>query len=1163
LLPFGTFLSNFDPMSGFVHLHLHTQYSILDGATPVEEVMDRAVSLGMPAIAITDHGNMFGVKHFYDAARAKNIKPILGCEFYQAPKGRKDKSDIEDRHRFHLVLLAKNKTGYHNLVRLTSQAYIEGFYYKPRIDWELLEQYHEGLVACSSCLAGELPRAARSSEAGAEEVLLKYKNLFGKDYYIELQDHGHPEQKQVNPVLVKLARKHGVDLIATNDVHYLNEKDAEAQDILLCLSTGKDINDTNRMKFIGQEFFKTEEEMGALFPDLPEALTNTLKVAESIENYELNRPVLLPEFKLPDSFTDQNEYLKYLTHEGAKKRYPEMKDSIHERLGFELNVIANMGFAGYFLIVQDFIRAARERNVAVGPGRGSAAGSAVAYCTGITDIDPIKYKLLFERFLNPERVSMPDIDIDFDDDGREEVMKYVVEKYGKERVAQVITFGSMGAKMAIRDVARVISLPLPEANRLAKLIPDGPQVKLKKAYEEISDLRRERNEGEDQVRKTLEMAEILEGSIRQTGIHACGVIIGRDPLIEHIPLATSKETDLMITQYDGHYLENVGMLKMDFLGLKTLSIIRDALENIKLSRGIDLDMNTISYEDIKTFELYQKGETIGTFQFESPGMRQYLKDLKPTVLEDLIAMNALYRPGPMEFIPMFIRRKFGQEPVVYPHPWLEDILRDTYGIMVYQEQIMQTAQIIGGFSLGKADILRRAMGKKKMDEMEKQKISFIEGAENQGVAKTKAIEIFDIMQEFAKYGFNRSHSAGYAVVAFQTAYLKAHYPAEYMAAVLSRNLSDIKKITFMMDECRRMGLLVLGPDVNESYLKFTVNKDGNIRFGLAAVKGIGEGVVESLVRERDTNGPFTDIYHLVERMSLKTINKKVIESMSVSGALDNLSKFQRYQFFSEDEKGQNFIEQLLRYGAKVQDEQGGSQTSLFGGGTEVKPVRPEPRPCEAWSTLQQLNLEKEHVGIYLSAHPLDEYRLEIDHFCSASLADFQDIPSLKGKDLRVAGIVTSVEHKITKNGKPYGRMSVEDFTDTHTFTFFSQDYLDFKKYMQPGYSLLLTGKVEPHRFNDDEFEFKVKEMNLLVDVREKMIRSVTLCISLDAISKALVDEIVAMLNRNKGKTLLKFKVFEPVEKISISLFSRGFRIELNREVLHYLNNHPEIEFKIE
>ncbi|MCX6225378.1 MAG: DNA polymerase III subunit alpha, partial [Bacteroidia bacterium] len=943
-------------MSAFVHLHLHTQYSILDGATPIEGLMDRAVSLGMPAVAITDHGNMFGAKHFFDLAREKNIKPILGCEVYLAPKGRKDKSDVEDRSRFHLVLLAKNLNGYHNLVKIVSMAYLEGFYYKPRIDWELLHRYHEDLIACTSCLAGELPRAARISEAAAEEVLLRYKTLFGEDFYIEIQDHGHPEQKQVNPVLIKLGRKHGVDLIATNDVHYLNEKDAEAQDILLCLSTGKDINDTSRMKFIGQEFFKTEAEMSRIFPEAPESITNTLKVADKIEVYELDRDVVLPEFKLPEPFESQDEYLSHLAQEGSKKRYPEITDAIRERIEFELCVIAKMGFAGYFLIVQDFIRAARDRKVSVGPGRGSAAGSAVAYCIGITDIDPIKYKLLFERFLNPERISMPDIDIDFDDDGREEVMKYVLEKYGKDRVAQVITFGSMGAKMAIRDVARVINLPLPEANRLAKLIPDGPDVTLTSAYRDVPELKDQKANGDQLVRKTLEMAEILEGSIRQTGIHACGVIIGRDPLIEHIPVAISKETDLMITQYDGHYLENVGMLKMDFLGLRTLSIIRDALENIRLSRGIDLDMDTISYEDTKTFELYQKGETVGTFQFESPGMRTYLKDLKPTTLEDLIAMNALYRPGPMEFINIYIKRKFGLEPVIYPHPWLEDILKDTYGIMVYQEQIMQTAQVIGGFSLGKADMLRRAMGKKKMDVMEKEKAGFLEGAEKKGVDRTKAVEIFDIMMEFANYGFNRSHSAGYAVVAFQTAYIKAHYPAEFMAAVLSRNLNDIKKITFIMDECRRMGMQVLGPDINESYLKFTVNKQGNIRFGLAAVKGIGAGIVEALVQERDKHGPFRDIYDMVERISLKTLNKKVVEAMVVSGALDNLSKHQRYQFFSEDDRGQNFIEQLLRYGAKVQDEKAGSQISLFGGISEIKPTRPEPRPCEPWSSLQQLNL---------------------------------------------------------------------------------------------------------------------------------------------------------------------------------------------------------------
>ncbi|MFA6128707.1 MAG: DNA polymerase III subunit alpha [Bacteroidales bacterium] len=1150
-------------MSDFVHLHLHTQYSILDGATPIDALMDRAVELGMPAVAITDHGNMFGIKHFFDAAKAKNIKPILGCEVYLAPKGRKDKSDIEDRSRFHLILLAKNINGYHNLIKMVSMAYLEGFYYKPRIDWELLNLYHEDLIACSSCLAGELPRAARISETAAEEVLLKYIALFGEDFYIELQDHGHPEQKQVNPLLIKLARKHGVDLIATNDVHYLNEKDAEAQDILLCLSTGKDINDTSRMKFIGQEFFKTVEEMSLLFPDAPESISNTLKVAEKIEFFDLKREVLLPEFKMPEAFETQDDYLHHLAYEGSKRRYPEMTDAIRERIDFELCVIAKMKFAGYFLIVQDFIRAARERKVSVGPGRGSAAGSAVAYCIGITDIDPIKYKLLFERFLNPERISMPDIDIDFDDDGREEVMKYVLEKYGKERVAQVITFGSMGAKMAIRDVARVINLPLPEANRLAKLIPDGPDVTLTKAFADVPELKIELSSGDPLIRKTLEMAKILEGSIRQTGIHACGVIIGRDPLIDHIPVAISKETDLMITQFDGHYLEEVGMLKMDFLGLKTLSIIRDALENIKLSRGIDVVMDTISYEDPKTFELYQKGETVGTFQFESPGMRAYLKDLKPTTLEDLIAMNALYRPGPMQYINGFIKRKFGLEVVEYPHPWLEEILKDTYGIMVYQEQIMQTAQVIGGFSLAKADNLRRAMGKKKMDVMESEKAGFIIGAEKNGVDKAKAVEIFDIMMEFANYGFNRSHSAGYAVVAFQTAYLKAHYPAEYMAAVLTRNLNDIKKITFIMDECRRMGMQVLGPDVNESYLKFTVNKDGNIRFGLAAVKGIGAGIVEALVQERNSKGPFKDIYDMVERISLKTLNKKVVESMAVSGALDDLSKYQRFQFFSEDEKGQNFIEQLLRYGAKVQDENAGSQISLFGGISEIKPSRPEPRPSEPWSSLQQLNLEKEHVGIYLSAHPLDEYRLVIDHFTNSNFADLQDISTLKGKDLKLAGIVTSVEHKITKNGKPFGRMSMEDFSDTHTFTFFSPEYLTFKNYMQPGYALLLSGKVEAHRFNEGEFEFKVKEMNLLADVGEKMIKSVTLTISLDSINKELVNEIVGKVQKYKGKTMLKFKVYESLQKISIDLFSRSFRVELNKEFLLYLKNHPEFDFKID
>ncbi len=1150
-------------MSGFVHLHLHTQYSILDGATSIGPLLDRTVELGMPAVAITDHGNMFGVKHFYDEARERNLKPIIGCEVYLAPNGRLEKTDVEDRSRFHLILLAKNSIGYHNLVRMVSLSWTEGFYYKPRIDWELLERYHEGLIACSSCLGGELPKSVLRGEDQAEEVLLKYKKLFGEDFYVELQDNGHSEQKTVNPIMVRLARKHGVELIATNDVHYLHAKDAEAQEILLCLSTGKDFNDTSRIRFTGQEYFKTAEEMSDLFPDLPEALSNTLKLAEKIELYELKRDTLLPEFTIPPGFDDQNAYLRHLTYEGAAVRFAEITTEIRERIDYELKVIGDMKFAGYFLIVQDFIQAARNMNVSVGPGRGSAAGSAVAYCTGITDIDPIRYKLLFERFLNPERTSMPDIDIDFDEDGREEVLKWVVKKYGKERVAQVITFGTMAAKMAIRDVARVISLPLPESNRLAMLVPDGPKVSLAKAFHDVPELRKERTEGSSLIKKTLEMAQTLEGSVRQTGLHACGVIIGPEDLIEHIPLATSKDTELYITQYDGKYIESVGMLKMDFLGLKTLSIIRDAIENIERSRGIRIDMHQVSYDDTKTFELYQKGETVGTFQFESSGMRAYLKDLKPNVLEDLIAMNALYRPGPMDFIPLFIRRKHGLEKVEYPHPWLEDILKDTYGIMVYQEQIMQTAQIMAGFSLSNADLLRRAMGKKKQEEFEKQKSGFVEGASLKGISAEKAGEIFAIMEEFAKYGFNRSHSAAYSVVAFQTAYLKANYPAEYMAAVLSRNLSDIKKIKIFMDECRRMGMQVLGPDVNESYLKFTVNKEGNIRFGLAAVKGLGEAAVESIIRERTENGSFSDIYDFVERISLKVINRKAMEAMALSGALDNLAGFSRCQYVQPDDKGQTFIETLIRYGAKVQEERSASQQSLFGGPVEMRLTRPEPRMCEEWTSMHQLNLEKELVGIFLSAHPLDDFRFEIDHFTNANLADLQDLNLLKEKELRVAGIITAAEHKTGKNNKPYGKIDLEDFTDTFSIMFFGQEYIDFRNWLQPGYSLLITGKVEPRYKNDRELNFRVKKIQLLSEVREKMIRSVTLTINLELVNHELSRELLGVVQKNKGNTLLRIMIMDPADRIMINLFSRTFKVEISDELIGFIRSRPGMDFRIE
>lgn len=1151
-------------MSDFVHLHLHTQYSILDGATRIPDLVNRAKELGMPALAITDHGNMYGVKSFYDQVKAAGIKPILGCEVYLAPNSRHDKTEKEDRFRFHLILLAKNKAGYQNLVRLVSLSFIEGFYYKPRIDWEILEKYHDGLIACSSCLGGELPKAVlHRGEEAAIEVIRKYKSVFGEDYYVELQDHGYPDQKKANEIMARLARANEVKIIATNDVHYLNKEDALAQEILICLSTGKDFSDTNRMKFTGEEYFKTAEEMKDLFSKYPEAIINTLEVADKVETYDLDREVLLPAFNLPEGFDNQDDYLRHITYEGAARRYEHLTDEIRDRLDYELQVISGMGFAGYFLIVQDFISAARDMNVSVGPGRGSAAGSAVAYCTGITDIDPIRFKLLFERFLNPERVSMPDIDIDFDEDGRDDVLRWVVNKYGKERVAQIITFGTMAAKSAIRDVGRVVELPLDEVNKIAKLVPEGPKVTLKSAYSDSHELKKIKDNGEEKVVQTLSMAETLEGSVRHTGVHACGVIIGPEDLIEHIPLSTSKETDLYLTQYDGKHIENVGMLKMDFLGLKTLSIIREAVDNVRLSKGIEIDMDAISYEDKKTFELYQRGETIGTFQFESPGMRGYLKELKPTNIEDLIAMNALYRPGPMEFIPQFIKRKQGREKVEYPHPWLEDILEDTYGIMVYQEQIMQTAQIVGGYSLGSADLLRRAMGKKKMDVMEKQKDIFLQGAEQKGVERQKASQIFGIMQEFAKYGFNRSHSAAYSVVAFQTAYLKANFPAEYMAAVLSRNFSDIKKIKVYMDECRRMGLQVLGPDVNESFLRFTVNQDGHIRFGLAAVKGVGEGAMEEMISERQKNGPFNDVYDFVERVSLKAVNKKVMESLALSGALDNLGDIRRYQYVHADDNQPTFIDALVRYGVRMQEEKGGAQQSLFGGTTEITVTRPAPPACPEWPSLRILNEEKELVGIYLSAHPLDDYKLEIEHFCNASLSDLQNFDSLKNKELRVAGIVTQAQHLTTKNNKPYGKIQLEDFTDQHSLMFFSKDYMSFRNYLEPGYSLYLAGRVGPRPFNEDELEFKVRDIKLLSEIRENMIRSLILRVSISDLTEELLSELERMLKKNAGQTELKLFIVDPVEKVWISMFSRSHRIDLSQELMDFIQSKSEFEFKIE
>ena len=912
-------------MGTFSHLHVHTQYSILDGASNIALLMDRVKSLGMEAIAITDHGNMFGAKEFHNYATKRGIKPIIGCEIYVAKRSLEDASGKEDRSGDHLILLAKNLKGYKNLIKLVSTAWIRGFYYKPRIDKQLLVKYKEGIIASSACLAGEIQdEILNGTVTGAENALKTYLDIFGEDFYLEIQRHetydpeadrsAFPLQQKVIEAFKKLSAKYNVKVIASNDVHFINAEDAEAHDRLICINTAKDIDDPNRLRYSKQEYLKSEEEMRVIFSDIPEAVDNVALLVEKVEKYKLDHDPIMPEFDLPEGYTDKDKYLRFLTNKGAEMRWGTLTTEQVERIDFELAMIAKMGFPGYFLIVQDFLRAAREMGVSVGPGRGSAAGSAVAFCLRITDIDPIKYGLLFERFLNLDRISMPDIDIDFDEDGRDSVLKYVVNKYGHDKVAHIITFGSMAAKMAIRDVARVQKLPLPDADRLAKLVPERPGITLAEAYAEVPELARERESSNKLIAQTLKYAAVLEGSVRQTGVHACGIIIGKDSLDNYIPLCTAKDTDLYATQYDGSHVESVGLLKMDFLGLKTLSIIKDAVINIKKSRGIDIDIETLPLNDQKTFDLFSNGETTAIFQFESTGMKRYLKDLEPNRFEDLIAMNALYRPGPMEYIPKFIRRKHGTEKIDYPIPAMEKFLDDTYGITVYQEQVMLLSQELAGFTKGEADSLRKAMGKKKRSIMDEMKLKFQEGCGKNGYDETIVNKIWSDWEAFAQYAFNKSHSTCYALVAFQTGYLKANYPAEYMAAVLSRNISDIKKITTFMDETRRMGMDVLGPDINESNVMFTVNKDGNIRFGLGAIKGVGESAVLQLIEEREKNGFYKDIYDLVERVNLNSLNKKNLEAMAVGGALDCFPVITRAQYFSLDTKGSSFIESLIRYG---------------------------------------------------------------------------------------------------------------------------------------------------------------------------------------------------------------------------------------------------------
>jgi DNA polymerase-3 subunit alpha len=1159
-------------MSVFSHLHVHTQYSILDGAASIPLLIDKVKSLGMDAVAITDHGNMFGVKEFHNSATKKGIKPVIGCEIYVAKRSIADVTGKEDRSGDHLILLAKNLTGYKNLIKLVSMAWIKGFYYKPRIDKELLAKHSEGLIASSACLAGEIPdEILNGTIAGAEAALKSYLDIFGEDFYLEVQRHEtydpdadmtvFPLQQKVIEVLKKLSVKYNVRLIATNDVHFINAEDAEAHDRLICINTVKDIDDPDRLRYSKQEYIKSEDEMRKIFSDIPEAVENVAELVAKIEKYKLDHTPVMPEFELPEGYTDKDEYLRHLTYQGAKERWGTLTGEQTERIDFELETIAKMGFPGYFLIVQDFLKAAREMGVSVGPGRGSAAGSAVAYCLRITDIDPIKYGLLFERFLNPDRISLPDIDIDFDEDGRESVLKYVVDKYGHDKVAHIITFGSMAAKMAIRDVARVQKLPLPDADRLAKLVPERPGVSLTQAYSEVPELARERESSNKLIATTLKYAEVLEGSVRQTGVHACGIIIGKDPLDNYIPLCTAKDTELYVTQYEGIHVESVGLLKMDFLGLKTLSIIKDAVENIRKSKGVEIDIESLPLDDKKTFGLFSNGDTTGIFQFESTGMKRYLRDLMPNRFEDLIAMNALYRPGPMENIREFIKRKHGGK-IDYTLPAMEKYLNDTYGITVYQEQVMLLSQELGGLTRGEADTLRKSMGKKKKSIMDELKLKFLDGCRQKGYDETIANDIWSDWEAFAQYAFNKSHSTCYALIAYQTGYLKAHYPAEFMAAVLSRNISDIKKITTFMDETRRMGMEVLGPDINESNVKFTVNRDGNIRFGLGAIKGVGESAVIQLIEEREKGGLYKDIYDLVERVNLNSLNKKNLEAMAVAGAFDCFGTITRAQYFALDTRGSSFIESLIRYGNNAKTIKQSSSQTLFGESGGFDLVKPEPSACPDWPKLEKLNREKEVIGIYLSSHPLDDFRLEINTFATATLADLQNLKDYTDSDVVVAGMVTDTKNGIGKNGKPYGSITLQDYTDSFRFIMFDKDYLDNSKFFITGYYLLVKGRVQKRKYRDDELEFSIKKINLLSSVKDELIKSVTIKISPENINIERINELKDLIRENKGETELRFLFLETDDKISLPMFSRTQRVRLNNEFISYLDDHPGIEYKV-
>lgn len=1248
----------------FVQLHVHSEYSILDGASSVSKIVKKAKNDSMPAVALTDHGNMLGIKEFHAACLKEGIKPLLGCEVYIVED---NNPSLKDNSNSHLVLIAKNKQGYTNLLKLVSDAYLNGYYYKPRISKKMLEKYSEGLIVSTACLGGDVPKTIMRGELDKTKELIEwYKNLFGEDFYLELQLHPaedpkrrgeiYENQLKVNKKLIDLAKEHDVKYLATNDVHYVNEEDANAHDILLCLSTGKDFEDPNRMRYTRHEWFKTTKEMQELFKDFPEAIETTVEVAEKVETYELDNNPIMPEYPIPEKFGTEEQfrnkfdetalkeefgeerfeklggyesalrikfeadYLKDLVYRGAKNKYGDnLEESITDRIDFEINTIKSMGFPGYFLIVQDFINEAKSMGVIVGPGRGSAAGSVVAYCLDITAIDPVKYDLLFERFLNPDRISMPDIDIDFDDDGRQQVIDYVVDKYGADKVAHICTFGTMAAKSSLKDVARVLKYPLNLATAITNELPEGGG--LGGSYKKVLELESEKGsidkaitsidkeiekfvKEEDKKKETKERVKKffaeqivkarkeddnvlddvlkysceLEGTVRQTGVHPCGILIGRNSLDFNIPLMKNKGIELPVTQYDGNYVEDIGLLKMDFLGLKTLSIIKEALENIELSKNIKVDIENVNLNDKNTFDHFSRGETTAIFQFESPGMKKHLRALMPNRIEDLVAMNALYRPGPMEYIPTYIDRKFGREKIEYDHPLMEKYLDSTYGITVFQEQVMLLSRELAGFTRGQSDSLRKAMGKKKFDLMAKLKEKFIEGCLNNPKFTEPCTEIGKKPEElidkiwkdweaFASYAFNKSHSVCYAFIAYQTGYLKANFPAEFMAANLSRNLSDADEVSKLMEECRRAKINVLGPDVNESFRKFTVNDKDDVRFGLAAIKGVGEGAVEEIIKEREANGHFKSIYDFVERVPLGSVNKKNIESLALAGAFDNIEGIRREQFFVEN-NGLLFLDHIIKYGNMYQQDQASSQNSLFGESSEISISKPEIPKAENWGELYKLNKEKELIGIYLSAHPLDEYKFEIKSLTNTSLSEMDDKELLKKrKEIVIAGMVSSCKHLISKKNNPYGILTIEDYTSKHEMFLFGDTYMKNKEYLQQGYFLLISGTYQKKKKWDDkkadEYEFFVKNIDLLSEASEKKIKSIGIEVDVKSINDTLIKEIKSFTVDNKeSKTLLKFLLWDYESQTHVSMFSRNSRIKVGEEFIDFIEDNEEIKYKI-